>query len=114
MAMADAPSIEALETMFARLPREGEDPEHLTRRIRITTVEGRTIFAFLRAGQGTLSFGGWDATRQGEGTEVSEPQWAYFLLAAEKPGAPLQVISQRGPLGTVSAAELEERGSEQE
>jgi hypothetical protein len=108
--MSDAVSIESLETMFARLPREEEQPEHITRRIRITTHDGRTVFAFLRAGEGSLAFAGWEATRD----MVSEPQLAYFVLAAEKPGAPLYVISQTGPLGTVNTAEEEEREEERE
>jgi hypothetical protein len=106
--MADEVSVETLETMFMRLPREEEQPEHITRRIRITTHDGRTVFAFLRAGKGSLSFAGWEATRD----MVSEPALTYFVLAAEKPGAPLYVISQNGPLGTVNTANEEEREQE--
>jgi hypothetical protein len=100
--MADDVSIEALEALLKRLPREEDEPERFTRRVRITTVEGNTVSAYVRAGKGTLSFGGWEKGRQ-------ESTWAYFVLGAEKAGDPLQLISQRGLLGTVSAAELEER-----
>jgi len=104
--MAEAQSIETLEAMFLRLPREEEtpDPENVTRRIRIVTHEGRTLFAFLRAGRGSLSFAGWDAT-----SDVEDLVWAYFVIAAQKPGAPLYVIGEQGPVGTVRSAELEEK-----
>jgi hypothetical protein len=104
--MADAPSSETLESLFKSLPREKDMPELITRRVRLVTTEGRTIFAFVRAGQGPLAFAGWEATADRVGEELS---MTYFVLGAEKPGDPLQVIGREGPLGVVSTAALEER-----
>jgi hypothetical protein len=104
--MSDAPPTpDELEKMLERLPRD-EDAENVTLRLRLETQEGRTIFGFVRAGVGAGSFAGWEA-RSGM---TGEEEWDYFVLAAEKPGAPIQVINREGPLGIVVAAELEDRG----
>ena len=111
--MADAQSTEAMEALFAKLPLEEDAPELLTRRLRITTTDGRTFFAFVRAGRGPLAFAGWDATPEVTASgEVKDPEWRYFVLGAERPGAPLQIISQRGLHGTVSTVDVEERPQE--
>jgi hypothetical protein len=108
--MADAESITKLEELFRRLPLEHDAPALLARRIRITTQDGRTVFAFVRAGQGPLAFAGWEATVTKEETgEVVEPAWKYFVLASPTPDAPLQVIAQDGPVGTLNTVELEDR-----
>jgi len=104
--MADSPTADALVKMLERLPRDEDATGDISLRLRLTTKEGRTIFAFARAGAATLSFTGWEV--QGEMT--GEEEWDYFVLGAEKAGDPLQVINRKGPLGIVTAAELEERG----
>src|SRR4051812_12905409 len=104
--MSDAPPTpDELEKTLERLPGD-EDAENVTLRLRLETQEGRTIFAFVRAGVGTGSFAGWEARRGMTGEEG----WDCFVLAAEKPGAPLQLSNRNGPLGVVVVAELEDRG----
>ena len=105
--MADAPTADGLAKMLNRLPRDEDAIGDITRRLRLTTKDGRTICAFARAGDGPLSFTGWEV----KGEMTGEEQWDYFVLGAEKPGDPLQVINRSGPLGTVVAAEFEERGN---
>jgi hypothetical protein len=106
------PTLETLEPMFQRLPREqdAQEPEQIQRRVRLRTREGRTYFAFVRAGRATktsLSFAGWDATN-----DVEDLKWDYFVLASMEAGGPLQLICRRGPLGELAAAELEEKSQE--
>lgn len=105
--MHDALTARALEKLLARLPREHDAPDDVTRRVRFKTSEGRTVFAFVRAGAGKLAFAGWE-TKSGM---TAEDEWEYFVLGAEKPGDPLQLISKNGPLGIVVEAELEDRGN---
>jgi hypothetical protein len=105
--MADALTAHALEKLFARLPGEHEGSGDIKRRVRLTTSEGRTFFAYVRAGSGKLSFAGCES-RPGM---TAEDDWEYFILGAEKAGDPLQLINEKGPLGVVAAAELEDRGS---
>jgi hypothetical protein len=112
---SDAETMKSLEAMFLRLPVDKDAPKEITRRIRIVTEEGRTIFAFLRAGTGPLSFAGWDATREAtESGELREPRMEYFVLTAQAPGAPLCIITRRGLLGAVRSVDAEERPAEAE
>jgi len=105
--MSDAPPTpEELEKMLERLPRD-EDAENVTLRLRLETQEGRTIFGFVRAGVGAGSFAGWEA----RGGMTGEEEWDYFVLAAEKPGAPIQVINRNGPLGVVVRRSWKTAGS---
>ena len=104
--MADGLTTDELSKMLKRLPRDEDATGDISRRLRLTTQEGRTICAFARAGDGPLSFTGWEL----KGEMTGEEQWDYFVLGAEKAGDPLQVINRNGPLGTVVAAVLEERG----
>jgi hypothetical protein len=106
----DPDSMKALVAMFQTLPREEEAPDEVRRRVRIVTEEGRTVFAFLRAGRGPLGFTGWDATHDvAESCEVREPELEHFVLAVEKPGAPLHLLSQRGIVGVVRSVAAEDR-----
>ncbi|HEY6912548.1 MAG TPA: hypothetical protein VI356_24415 [Myxococcales bacterium] len=91
--------------LLEQLPREEENPQNVRTRLRITTSEGKTIVAFARAGEGKLGFTGWEMRKGMTGEE----DWQYFVLGAEHVGDPLQVISEKGPLGVVTGAELEER-----
>jgi hypothetical protein len=106
--MADAPpTADELAKMLERLPRDqDQDEKSISLRLRLTTQEGRIIFAFVRAGEGTMSFAGWEVRSGMTGEEA----WEYFVVGAEKLGAPIQVMNRNGPLGTVVAAELEDRG----
>jgi len=105
--MHDALTERALEELLAQLPREHDAPDDVARRVRFKTSGGRTVYAFVRAGAGTLAFAGWE-TKSGM---TAEDEWEYFLLGAEKPGDPLQLINKGGPIGVVVEAELEDRGS---
>ncbi|HET7826428.1 MAG TPA: hypothetical protein VFK90_13925 [Anaeromyxobacter sp.] len=105
--MPDALTEGALEELLARLPSEHDGPDDIARRVRFETSEGRTVFAFVRAGAGKLGFAGWEA----KSGRAAEDEWEYFVLGAEKPGDPLQLINKNGPLGIVVEAELEDRGS---
>jgi hypothetical protein len=104
--MADAPTADELAKLLERLPHENDDTENITVRLRLTTREGRTIFAFARAGEVPLSFAGWEARSEMTGEE----EWDYFAVGAQSAGAPLHVINRNGTLGAVVSAELEERG----
>jgi hypothetical protein len=104
--MADAPTADALSKMLNRLPRDEDATGNIAVRVRLTTNEGRTFFAFARAGEGPLSFTGWEV----HGEMTGEEEWDYFVIGAQKAGDPLQVVSRNGPLGILAAAELEERG----
>jgi hypothetical protein len=104
--MADALTASALAKMLEQLPHETENVQDIGRRVRFKTSEGRTVFAFARAGGGPLSFTGLEF-RAGM---TGEEDWDYFVLGAEKAGDPLQVVSRNGPLGVVTAADLENRG----
>ena len=41
---------------------------------------------------------------------TGEEDWDYFLLGALNPDDPLQVVNRNGPLGVLTAAEVEDRG----
>jgi hypothetical protein len=116
--MSDVMSTETLEAVFKRLPREEDAPELLNLRVRVTTLEGRTFFAFMRSGIDTnLGFAGWEVTAtptKDEAGEVVEPEMEHFLIAGPGPGEPLYVLCEKGPLGIVSTAELEDRPAEEE
>lgn len=103
--MAQAVTRGALMKLLEQLPREEENPQNVRTRLRITTSEGKTIVAFARAGEGKLGFTGWEMRKGMTGEE----DWEYFVLGAEHVGDPLQVISEKGLLGVVTGAELEER-----
>jgi hypothetical protein len=104
--MAQPLTSSALTTLLDRLPHEEENVETIALRIRITTDQGRTVFAFARAGEKPLSFTGLEA-RSGM---TGEEDWDYFIFGALNPGDPLQVVNRDGPLGVVTSAELEDRG----
>lgn len=104
--MHDALTERAIEELLAQLPSEHDAPDEIARRIRFTTSEGRTVLAFVRAGAGRLGFAGWEV----KSGMTAEDEWEYFVLGAQKPGDPLQLINKSGPLGTVAEAELEDRG----
>jgi len=104
--MAEALTRSALQAMLERLPHEEENVETISLRVRFTTSEGRTVFAFARAGEKPLSFTGWEA----RGEMTGEEDWDYFILGALNPDDPLQVVNRNGPLGVVTAAEVEDRG----
>ncbi|HET7787127.1 MAG TPA: hypothetical protein VFL36_14240 [Myxococcales bacterium] len=104
--MADALTGSDLAEMLEQLPHETENAQDIARRVRFDTSQGRTVFAFARAGGGPLSFTGLEFHPGMTGEE----DWDYFVLGAEKAGDPLQVINRKGLLGVVTAAELESRG----
>jgi hypothetical protein len=79
--MAELPTRAALQAMLERLPHEEENVETITRRIRFTTSEGRTVFAFARAGEKPLSFTGWEVRSD----MTDEEDWDYFILGALNP-----------------------------
>jgi hypothetical protein len=103
--MSDDLTVPHIEAMLRKLPREGNLPELVTQRVRFDTKDGRVFLAFARAGQGTLGFAGWEAVPG----VTEEPEATYFLLAAEHPGDPLQIISREGPQGVLVRAVLEDR-----
>ncbi|HET9597864.1 MAG TPA: hypothetical protein VFP65_19910 [Anaeromyxobacteraceae bacterium] len=103
--MSDDLTVPHLETLFRKLPREGNLPELVTQRVRLDTQDGRVFLAFARAGQGSLGFAGWEAVPGMTG----EPEVTFYILAAEHPGDPLQIISREGPQGVLAGAVLEDR-----
>jgi hypothetical protein len=105
--MSDDLSVPHLQTLLRKLPLEGNIPELITCRVRFETRDGRTFLAFARAGQGPLGFAGWEAVPG----MTEEPEVVYFVLAAEHPGDPLQIISEKGPQGVLASAVLEDRPS---
>jgi hypothetical protein len=104
--MADAVTAKALEQLLARLPGEHDDYDDVRRRVRLKTQEGRTFFAFVRAGSGKLAFAGWEQRSE----TTAEDEWEYFVLGAPRPGDPLQLIRKDGPVGVVVEAEMEDKG----
>ena len=106
--MSDDLTVPHLEALLRKLPREGNIPELVSRRLRLDTRDGRVFLAFARAGQGTLGFAGWEAVPG----MTEEPEVDFYLLAAENPGDPLQIISRNGPQGILASAVLEDRPPE--
>ncbi|MFL5264379.1 MAG: hypothetical protein ACJ79R_04640 [Anaeromyxobacteraceae bacterium] len=104
-----------LKELYEQLPKENESPLLVERRLRLGTVDGRTVFAFERADCGPFGFAGWEAPAKLETDdegELVEPKWKYFVIAARTPQEPLQVISQDGPIGVLDTMELEDRPAE--
>jgi hypothetical protein len=100
-------SLEVVEALLAKLPREEEEPEYITKRVRFQTVEGRVVYAFLRAGRLSTGFAGCEAK---EGM-TQAPEMELFLIGAQNPEDPLQVVSTKGPIGVIELAEMEDRPS---
>ena len=72
-----------------------------------TNLRGRDKVGgwFVRAGDGQLAFAGLEM----KPGVTADDDWEYFVLAAEKPEDPLQLVTMNGPLGVVVAAALEDR-----
>ena len=104
--MAEAVTAKALQKLLAKLPGEHDAYDDFRRRLRLRTQDGRTFFAYVRAGSGKLSFAGWEETPDMK----PESDFEYFVLGAPKPGDPLQLVRKDGPVGVVVEAEMEDKG----
>jgi hypothetical protein len=100
-------SLEVVEALLAKLPREEDEPEYVTKRVRFETIDGRVVFAFLRAGGLSTGFAGCEA----KPGMTQAPEMELFLVGAEHPEDPLQVVSTKGPVGVIELAEMEDRPS---
>jgi hypothetical protein len=115
--MANEEKIAKLKELYAQLPKENESDLLVQRRLRLQTLDGRTVFAFERADCGPFGFAGWEAIAElktdDEG-QLVEPQWKYFVVASRTPEEPLQVIAQDGIIGVLDAMALEDRPAEEQ
>ena len=103
--MAEGVTETAIRKLLARLPGEHDAYDDVRRRVRLKTSEGRTFYAFVRAGAGKLSFAGWELTAETK----PDDDWEYFVVGAARPGDPLQLIRKEGPVGVLVEAEMEDR-----